>query len=285
MPVGYRRFWASVGITAGLAIFFFGISIFTSGLSLSTAIFDVVVGVFLLITGLLLAEYKPYSENASEAREKPRLNETHEDTNKPRGTPDTKETIKLVEYQVAERMINTNILSFWSLAGIFLGFSSAVLAGLGFALLSSNDLLKAFVTNSKIMGSGIPKEIWTIRILTTIVGSGIVIIILKLSKWLKRVNLVTDISRHRIHEIEMDLGMTVSLLHKAVDNWYELSQAEQDYMAQYKDWCLKTRQSSEYEPPSRKAHYPYIFMVLVGLWIVVILCIWLLPLILSGFGL
>ncbi|MFC2024927.1 hypothetical protein ACFLTG_00735 [Chloroflexota bacterium] len=47
------KFWASIGITAGLAILFFGIT--QTGNNLGVAWFDIIAGIFLIIVGLVVA--------------------------------------------------------------------------------------------------------------------------------------------------------------------------------------------------------------------------------------
>lgn len=207
------------------------------------------------------------------------------------------ERVLLTEYQVCQQAINGNIQSYWTLSGIFIGISSVLLGGLIYSLLSNQLNI-----NTQI-------DINTIRTITTLMGIGVIIILIILRLWLARVNYLTDRSYERMREIEIDLGMWKNWRIKAIDTWNKqkfqyfdsLSSKNIDELWKklrkelYKgisiksrikldevkseliNWCNMCNRDSRYRwftGPSRVFHYNSVLIILSLLWLSTIIVAW-----------
>jgi len=114
----------------------------------------------------------------------------------------------LVEYQVCQQDANSTSSNYWTLAGIFIGVSSVLLAGIIYGVLANDNGFNAIDC--------------TLRTLVTIFGVAIITILVFLWFWLKRVNYLTDRNYERMREIELDLGMWKSWRVHSIDTWKDL---------------------------------------------------------------
>jgi hypothetical protein len=195
---------------------------------------------------------------------------------------DTRENLR-TEYQVCQQSADANGSSFWTLSGIFIAFSSVLLSGVIFGLLSNNSLLDEYVKTSTFSASA---SIFTARILTIILGIGMIIIYLALRRWQKRVRFLAKIKYERMNQLELELNMQQGMLVQGIDDWDMLPKEQQERLTtlNLKKWCDEKRKSKEYETPSRRTHFPIVMNTLIGLWIFTILAIWFLPLFYHWFG-
>ena len=107
----------------------------------------------------------------------------------------------LKEYEVCQQAINANASRYWTIVGIFIPISTAVLAWV-FYTITSYRLF--FNSNAE----------WLVLVL----GVVIIVILVLLWFWLKRVNLFISISYFRMREIERKLGMLKNLTVDWVDH-------------------------------------------------------------------
>ena len=198
----------------------------------------------------------------------------------------------LTEYQACQHESDSNSLSYWTMAGIFIGFS-AVLLGAILYVITANTRIDAFI----------------LRTIVSAVGLGMILILLLLWFWLKRTLYLMDINYKRMREIELDLkimwkGWRVNaidrfnalhlnkceILHdKQIDNiWNKLRQDKKFVKGLSEDYLKKLDQRKKelvqfcslypkqhcYERPSRHLHYPAILSILIGLWLFLALATW-----------
>jgi hypothetical protein len=210
----------------------------------------------------------------------------------------------LTEYQVCQHDNSYTSVSYWTLAGIFIGISSALLAGLIYGVLANNDLFQIF--GQAITTISATRQIWMLRIIILILGIGIIWMLCCLWHWLKRVRLLQQINYRRMREIELELGMWKSWRVHAIDEWQEMRKSKP---CDNKIWSilvnklkenLDTRHSEllekrketlvelvkrpypEYERPTSKGVFKWILWVMISFWMILILIVWLLPLIMDG---
>ncbi len=182
---------------------------------------------------------------------------------------------QLTEYQVCQDAIGSNVLSFWTLCAIFIGVSSALLAGLIYGLLTSEYLFDYFAQG---IGDQTYQHIWLLPIVVLVLGAGNVVILCSLLGWLKRVNYLSDRHYARMreierYEIEHGRGMWKSWIIHGIDHYEELCPEEQALLSKYHDcsWWRNWKSEKEYDPPSRGRYFLRIFWTLLSLWILVII--------------
>lgn len=182
----------------------------------------------------------------------------------------------LTEYHACQHDNSATANSYWIMSGIFIGISSALLVAFVYGLLSNTNILSDFTNTTTISASS---QVWTIRLVVTAVGIGIITILFYLKLWAKRIRFLLDTNYDRMREIEADLGMWKSRIVNAIDNWGDLSEDEKVDLVRYKPlkWWKERAKNPAYEPPSRAKHYKWIFRTLITLWILTVCSIWLLP--------
>ena len=122
------------------------------------------------------------------------------------------ENALLVEYQACQHDNNSSASTYWTLAGIFIGISSVLLGGLLYGILSNIQII------TKIS----PNDASTLRIIISALGAAIIIILLFLYLWLKRVGYLMDKNYQRMREIELKLGMWKSWRVHIRDQWNKM---------------------------------------------------------------
>jgi len=202
----------------------------------------------------------------------------------------------LKEYEVCQQDINSTSSNYWTLAGIFIGVSSVLLAGIIYGVLANDNGFNAIDC--------------TLRTLVTIFGVAIITILVFLWFWLKRVNYLTDRNYERMREIELDLGMWKSWRVHSIDTWKDLGFKSSDTLddkkideiwnsmkgklkerlpekyfkrlrerkkelVQFCNRCNRFHPQHWYEGRSRNLHYIVILSILIGLWLSLILSVWL----------
>ena len=183
-------------------------------------------------------------------------------------TDEGKKRALLVEYQACQHDNNSTSLSYWTLSGIFLGFTAVLLGGLIYGVVS-NEYLMQILLNPEPQH----KVFLVLGIIVYILSMAVLIILHFLKGWLTRVQFLAKVNFERMREIELELGMFKSLRVHSIDNWDKLEEAESIRVKDYygKKWRDKMRKSPIYEPPSSRLHYPGIFYSLLGLWALVLL--------------
>ena len=200
----------------------------------------------------------------------------------------------LTEYQVCQHDNSSSSLGYWTLAGIFIGISSVLLAGLVYGMLAN-------IQELTIIGA---KYASTLRIIICGLGAGMIIILIFLCFWSKRENYLADRNYERMREIELQLGMWKSwkicvldlwnkkrckLCFKKTENlsdddineiWQKTLEEEKltkglseeslgllaDRQEELFEICYRCEPQRWYESPSRYLHFPMIFCILIGLW-------------------
>jgi len=147
-----------------------------------------------------------------------------------------REEILLKEYEVCQQASNANASSYWIMAGIFFGITSALLGGLLYAILSNERLFPILIeTVTTINAPSTPiSQSWILRILVTVMGIGAIILLHFLKRWLKRITFLSRLNFERMREIELELGMWKSWRVHAVDQWQEQN-VRKDYDKEFDD--------------------------------------------------
>ena len=122
----------------------------------------------------------------------------------------------LAEYQACHQAINSGSSSYWTLAGIFIGFTSAILGGLIYGVISNQTLTQILL---KHIHSTDNREFLMLGIIAWVLSMAILIILYFLKGWLNRYNFLSSLYYKRIREIEIDLGMRKSFIAPAIDDW------------------------------------------------------------------
>jgi hypothetical protein len=218
-------------------------------------------------------------------------------------TPEERQAL-LVEYQVCEEDNAANFQGFWTLAAIFLGLSSAFLAGFIYAVIANESLFSILLCRND------PSKTLLIGIIAIIIGVANVVILKKLKGWRKRIAFNQGEINRRMREIELQLGMMQRGWRiYAIDRWYndknlrdkKYTGVSEDVWKNLKpelqkdiidsktadrlDALLKddlvrliqryfpkgrARDRDKYETWSSGKHFPCILYTLMSLWVVVI---------------
>jgi len=131
----------------------------------------------------------------------------------------------LAEYEACEQDNNASPSVYWTMAGIFIGISSAMLGGLIYGVMANNELFQTLfevISMKQITTNGDPRQILMLGIIILILGSVIVFILYFLKGWLRRISFLQQINFERMREIELELGMWKSWRVHGIDNWMEI---------------------------------------------------------------
>jgi len=159
--------------------------------------------------------------------------------------------ILLKEYETYQQDISFHGSRYWTIVGIFIAVSTAMLGGLIYGLVSNGVLLKA------LQESALP-QIFIVGLLTIIVGAGMITILVFLKCWIRRVNWLAYVSYFRMREIESKLGMAKNWIVDVIDNdWQNLSPIEQKRL---------TRLHKRHKAPKEVNYFMNILRVLIALW-------------------
>jgi hypothetical protein len=183
------------------------------------------------------------------------------------------EQIALAEYQVCQQSQNSTTQSYWTLSGIFIGFTSALLGGLIYGVLSNNELIQILLKNEVSINN---KEFLVVGIIAWVLSMVVLIVLYFLKGWLKRVNFLTQLNYKRMREIEFKLKMRKSSIVHAIDDWDKLK-VELEKLAKVDKASIindlkefykthKKQIEERYELPSGRWHHKWIFGALFFLW-------------------
>ena len=183
----------------------------------------------------------------------------------------------LTEYQACQQDNNSIGSSYWTMAAIFIGVSSAIIIALMAGIISNENLFNLFMKQTVETQNAI--EIQTLRTIIVVVVSSIVLILACLRLWLRRVTFLQQINYERMREIESQLGMWKSWRVHGVDHWNPKTQTFDDHITgtdktrltnhKEKDWWSKWTLNRMYAPSSRLAT-DGIFAVLLFMWLYII---------------
>jgi hypothetical protein len=183
----------------------------------------------------------------------------------------------LTEYQVCQQDQNANVQSYWTLSGIFIAFTSVLLGGLIYGVLSNKDLLKYIIQPGL---SSDKRELLMLGMITVVLGAAVLVILWILRGWLKRVNLASHLHYKRMREIELKLGLRKSFLIEGLDNWKNLKKQMnseeggknliRELNTFYEKWNGREEIPKRYEPSSSTWHHRWIIYTLLVLWFFVL---------------
>ena len=199
----------------------------------------------------------------------------------------------LTEYQVCEQDNEANSQSYWTLAAIFIGLSTALLGGLLYAVITNDTLLNLLINMNETV------TIRIVSIIALILGISMIIILQKLRGWLSRIQFNQRINQERMREIELELGMKMEWRKLAVNKWNEISRCKRNkidnprkrwsilrkklkdeinpkYHTQLKElkehllYLVSNKSNRYYETRSSKKHFPWIIQTLMFLWVLIV---------------
>ena len=176
----------------------------------------------------------------------------------------------LTEYQALQHDVNSSGSSYWTLASIFIGISSALLLGSVFGVITNEDLYQSWLKQLQ----GEPSQIQALQTIITVIGVFAVLMLSFVRLWLRRVTFLQQINFERMREIESRLGMWKSWRVHGIDHWnvkaydFDDEVSDKPRLTSYKPkgWWCKWRVSRRYARPSGW-HYNGIFAVLIFLWL------------------
>jgi hypothetical protein len=128
----------------------------------------------------------------------------------------TSEQALLAEYQACQQDNSATGSRYWTITGIFMGFSSALLGGVVFAIISSSnfpDILKSDLQN------GLSTQTHVSLVLASVIGIFMIIILSLLRLRLRRVRFLQQLNFERMREIEEMLGIHKNWRVHGIDHW------------------------------------------------------------------
>jgi hypothetical protein len=194
--------------------------------------------------------------------------------------PPTEQAL-LAEYQACQEDINSSGNSYWTMAAIFLGISSAIMLGLMGGIIINNDLLQLLVKSTA--ETSVPAEIQMLRNIVVVIAIAVILVIACLRLWLKRVTFLQQINYERMRDIESQLGMWKSWRVHGVDHWKvetcdfdkEIKEIDdktrlKNYKA--KEWWCGWKNRRKYARSSR-CWFDVIIAALMFMWVFIIFTI------------
>lgn len=198
----------------------------------------------------------------------------------------------LREYEACQHDSSSTSVSFWTLASIFIGISSALLAGLLYGLIANNNLFPVLlkVLFGESAQSSELRLILTLSLIVIILSISIFIILYKLWGWLRRARFLQQTNFKRMREIELELGMWKSWRIHTIDEWQRIKDdkpfekkldklvniLKENLNIKYSDLLskreralaevVKSVRQSEYEIPTSRGHFKWILGTLFVLW-------------------
>jgi len=181
----------------------------------------------------------------------------------------------LTEYQACQHNNSSLGSTYWTLASIFIGISSAIFVGVLYAILSNTELLRAFL---HIDGdTGYTEIIKAVQITITILSIFMFLLLVSLRLWLRRFRFLQQVDFDRMREIERQLGMWKSWRVHGIDHWEgshfdkTISSEDNERLLNYKGpkwwsyWKKHARSGSLY--------YDWVFRILLFVWLLPILLV------------
>jgi len=189
----------------------------------------------------------------------------------------------LTEYQACQNDNSYSAQSYWTMAAIFIGISSALLGGFLYGLIQNTKLLRALL-QEVIPNDALPQA-WALCVIVTVVGGVVIAILYFLRRWLRRVAFLQQINFERMRDIERQLGMWKNWRVHGVANWKDgdftnkIRHEDKDRLHCYsppgyqnQNFWQHWRGTARYEQSSR-SHYDSICFSLIFLWAFVVLSV------------
>jgi hypothetical protein len=128
----------------------------------------------------------------------------------------------LTEYQVCQEDNSANFQGFWTLAAIFIGLSSAFLAGLIYAVIANKSLLSILLYHNE------PQRTHVIVGIALAISIANVVILKNLKGWHRRIMFNQGVNLGRMREIELDLDLEMyrGWQIRAIDIWYDILKSD-----------------------------------------------------------
>ena len=171
----------------------------------------------------------------------------------------TSEQALLTEYQACQHANDSSSASYWTISGIFIGASSALLGVLVYAITSDY-----FSTQNHVS-----------LVLASTAGIFVIIILCLLRLWARRVSFLQQLNFERMREIESKLGIRKNWRVHGIDNWNEknsdlnekITNHEKNMLFDYKPqhWWKERRNNSAYIGSSTNI-FNGIYTIFVFLW-------------------
>ncbi|MBI2852104.1 MAG: hypothetical protein HYX84_03250 [Chloroflexi bacterium] len=192
-------------------------------------------------------------------------------------TPEQRQACLLAEYQACQNNTISHASSYWTLAGIFIGISTALLAVVVGGVFANERLFNLLLETS----NGASREVLVFAVAVTVFGIAIISILWLLRRWLRRVNFLQQIDWERMREIERDLGMWAHWRVHGIDHWTgkdfddEIFNADQTRLLAYQSesFWQRWRDDRRYERRGPWT-YDWITFALIFLWAFFVLEIW-----------
>ena len=209
--------------------------------------------------------------------------------------PEPAKEALLTEYEACQHDNDSSSLSYWTLAGIFIGVSSALLAGLIYGLLSNSILFQILL--KVLLRESVPnsesRQIVALSIVILVLGAAIIIILKKLKQWLRRVRFLQQLNYERLREIELELGMWKSWRVHSIDEWQDIQRGKpcdnkiwniignklkENLNIKYSELLdkreyavtelVKPPYPAKYERPTSRGVFNWILRTIISLWII-----------------
>lgn len=209
----------------------------------------------------------------------------------------------LTEYQVCEADNAANFQGYWTLAAIFFGISSALLAGITYGVLSNEHLFNVLFCNNE------PHKTLTAGVIAILLTIANIIILKKLKGWHTRAKFNQSVNLGRMTEIEFKLGMNRWWRILVLDAWSDIEK-EKNYKSdtesefseekwedlknkikknypklgyheeigkkhkkeaiQLINFYFSVKNKRKYASPSSEKYFPCILNTLMSLWVIVL---------------
>lgn len=184
----------------------------------------------------------------------------------------------LTEYQTLQQDVNASGSSYWTLASIFIGISSALFLGSVFAVITNESLYQAWLKQLQ----GESYQIQALQTMVIVIAIFVVLMLSFVRLWLRRVTFLRQINFARMQEIESLLGMWKSRMVHGIDHWkvkaydFDDEVSDKSRLTAYKpkSWWSSWKEGRRYAPPSGR-YYNGIFAVLIFIWLYIAFSIFL----------
>ena len=192
-----------------------------------------------------------------------------------KGIPNWQRQAWLTEYEACQEKNSSDQIRFWTVAGIFIGISSALIAGLMYGILANELLFDLFLET--IADASDEREIWTLRIVISMLSLVILFIFWFLRLWMRRVGFLNQINYERMRDIERELGMWHNWRVFGVDRWRgnNFHDRDRNRLLAYQpaEFWQAWRRVPRYGQPNR-LNYNMIFGAIIFLWSLLIASLW-----------
>ena len=182
---------------------------------------------------------------------------------KKRRVPNWQRQAWLIEYQTCQQLISMHSSRFWVIVGIFLPINTALLGWM-----VSNFI--AHLPKLNIIYSAFFSDNFTWLILISILSISVIVILIFLICWLKRINALISAICYRMQEIEPYFGMRANEIINCLDHWEIPFDKQKGELAELHKKHFTLRETTIFS---------VIIGILIFMWFLFIIFAWLLPVI------